>query len=73
MVDKPYVGQVVKLSRSGFKSLKLDSREVFLQAERMVITEVNNVGTKDQPIWSIHVDQPLINMWMLNHTDVEAV
>lgn len=66
MLDKPYVGQQVKLSRKGYASLKLESPEAHEAAKSLTITSVKNVGYQSNPVWDIHVDNPLIDMYMLN-------
>lgn len=66
MLDKPYVGQKVKLSRKGYESLKLESLEAHEAAKSLTITSVKNIGYPSDPIWDIHVDNPLIDMYMLN-------
>ena len=68
---KPYVGQKVRLNDIGYDELRLSSREAFKQAEKLTIRYVENIGYEDAPIWAIDVDQPLIDMFLLDSRMVE--
>lgn len=70
---KPHVGQKVKLNRVGFAELKLESEEAFEQAKNMTIIGVENLGDAYEPIWSIDVNQPLINQFMLDTSMVQPL
>lgn len=68
MVNKPHVGQKVKLSRRGYQSLHLESEEEFEQAKNLTITAVAQLGPN---VYDIRVDQPLINRFMLCQAFIE--
>lgn len=73
MTWTPYVGQHVTLSRSGYVDLSLDSREAFEQAKDMVITGVEQVGYHHDPVYVIHVNAPLINMFLLESSMLKPI
>lgn len=73
MIEKPYVGQRVRLNDEGYASLHLQSAEAFEQSKSMVITEVENMAYPSKPVWAIEVDQPLINQFLLHAGMVEAI
>lgn len=74
MNTKPYVGQHVKLRRETYKELKLDSIEAFEQSKHMIITYVGeNIGYDHEPIYVIHVNQPLINHFLLDASMVDPI
>lgn len=66
MLVKPYVGQKVKLSRAGYAALKLTTPEAFEESKELTITQVNQIGLPDDPVWDIHVDKLSIGMFMLH-------
>lgn len=67
---KPHVGQLVRLNDSGYANVGIRSQEAAKQAERMRITSFHNIndgaapGTP--PIWVIEVDQPMMNVYLLD-------
>lgn len=72
---KPYVGQKVRLNDFGYYQIDgIRSREAFKQAENMIITDFENINAYSPlvtpPIWAINVDQPEINMFLLDTTMV---
>lgn len=72
---KPYVGQKVRLNDEGYSQIGVRSREQAKAAENMTITRFANLNEKAPPgsdeIWMIKVDQPLMDMFMLDTTMVE--
>ena len=68
MVNKPHVGQKVKLSKRGYQSCHLTSEEEFEQAKNLTITAVTPMGPD---VYDIRVDQPLINVFMLCQAFIE--
>lgn len=66
------VGQRVKLNAHGYSMLRLDSAEAHEAAKDLVVTYMENIGYADAPIWSMDVDSPLINMFLLDSTMFEA-
>lgn len=69
----PHVGQRVQLNKVGYATLHLTSNEAHEQAKRMVITDVENLGHAHAPIWAIEVDQPLINIFLLDSSMVDPI
>ena len=75
MKSIPYVGQKVRLNDAGYQACPLRSRDAHKQADNMTITAVENInaGRSSTPIWCIDVDQPLINIFLLDATMVDPV
>ena len=74
MTHPPFtVGQRVKMNAFGYEELRLGSLEAFEASKCLTITYVNNIGTEDQPIWDVDVDNPLINMFLLESSMFEAL
>ncbi len=74
MMRPPFtVGQKVKTSAFGYQQLKLDSLEAFEASKCLTITYVNNIGTHAVPIWDVDVDNPLINMFLLESSMFEPL
>lgn len=67
------VGQRVKMSAFGYKQLTLDSLEAFEASKCLTITYINNIGTNKAPIWDVDVDNPLINMFLLEGSMFEPL
>lgn len=71
---RPTVGQKVRLSNAGYADLRLKDREEIRQSQEMTITQVEDInGGFGVPIWTIEVDQPAINRFMLDATLVEPI
>lgn len=75
MKTRPYVGQKVRLNNHGMVQIDgLRSVEMIYQAKEMVITEVSDESlTDDCETYSICVNQPLINQFMLDNHCVDAL
>lgn len=71
---RPKVGQKVRLSNAGYENLHLKDREEIRQSQEMTITQVEDINGGFGPaIWTIDVDQPLINRFLLDATMVEPI
>lgn len=70
---KPHVGQRVRMSAGGYEKLHLKSAAEFMDSRNLVITRVENIGRDDEPIWSIDVDKPSIDRFMLDATMFEPI
>lgn len=73
MNTKPSIGQRVRLNDCGYQGLHLTSAEAMRQSTDMRITDVENIGYPERPIWAIDVDQPLINMFLLDASMVDPL
>lgn len=75
MIKRPHVGQVVRLNDEGMNTIGgLKTAEMVKQAQRMVITYSDSKSlTDDVDTFSIHVDQPLINRFLLTNHDVDPL
>lgn len=73
MLKNPKVGMKVRLSRSGYQRLKLDTPEKFDEAKEMIITSAHQIGCPQDPVWDIRVDKKGINMYMLDQTMFDEV
>lgn len=74
MTRKPKVGDVVRLNDKALESIRLQSWEAIRQASRMTVTWVGDESlTFPEVTWPIEVDQPLVNMFLLDHRRVELV
>lgn len=72
MTEKPFIGQVVVLNDAGKRHINgLTSDEMVRQAKRMVITHVHDVNMGHLNLWEIEVDQPTINVFMLDNSCVD--
>lgn len=72
MTSRPSVGQVVILNDYGKRHIGgLTSDAMVRQARRMVITHVHDVDMSHLNLWEIEVDQPEINVFMLDNTCVD--
>ena len=66
MARPPFtVGQRVKMNAFGYEELRLGSLEAFEASKDLTLTYIKNIGTPDAPIWDVEVDNPLINMFLL--------
>lgn len=72
---KLYVGQRVKLSREGWRSIMVDGPEMAEQAREMRITELQEMGKNPDgsSFYAVEVDQPLINSRLLCDSFVEPL
>jgi len=66
------VGQRVRLNRLGYSIVHLTSAEAFEASKNLVITEIQNIGHIDAPVWHVSVDNPLIDMFLLEASMFEA-
>lgn len=57
-----HVGQRVKMSAFGYTQLRLDSIEAFEASKDLVITNIQGMALG---VWAIDVNNPLINMFLL--------
>ena len=73
MTEKPHIGQRVRLNDYGYSRLHLQSADAIRQSTDMRITNVENMGYDNAPIWAIDVDQPEINIFMLHASMVEPI
>ena len=72
MIERPVIGQVVTLNDFGKRHIGgLTSDEMVRQARRMVITHVHDVDMSHLNLWEIEVDQPEINIFMLDNGCVD--
>lgn len=69
----PHVGMRVQLNKVGYEALHLTSAEAHEQARSMIITDVENIGYTHAPIWAIEVDQPEINVFLLDSSMVNPI
>jgi len=75
MKTKPFVGQRVYLNDEGMEMVcGLKSREEIRQASDMTITYVASESlTFPEDTFAIEVDQPLINVYLLDHNMVDPL
>lgn len=73
MTERPYIGQRVRLNNCGYERLHLQSADAIRQSMSMIVTNVENMGYDNAPIWAIDVDQPAINMFLLESGMVEPI
>ncbi len=75
MKERPIIGQVVRLNNYGIEQINgLSSLDMIEQAKRMVITDVSvDSLTNDVETFSISVDQPLINQFMIDNHCVDLI
>lgn len=72
MIEKPFVGQVVQLNDFGKRHIGgLSTEEMIKQARRMVITDVHDIDMEHLSLWEIEVDQPEINVFMLDNKCID--
>ncbi|MBZ6396985.1 MULTISPECIES: hypothetical protein [Pantoea] len=67
-----HIGQRVRMSAFGYSVLRLDSADAFEASKNLVITYIKNIGHPDAPIWDVDVDNPLISMFLLEASMLEA-
>jgi hypothetical protein len=71
MNGPPTIGQRVRLNPTGMRQIGgLTSWEMTEQARAMRVVDVEQMGPS---VWAVEVDQPLINMFLLNNNDVDAL
>ena len=62
---RPTVGMKVRVNNFGLSQLHLTTIEEFNASQNLTITNVENLGYPDSPVWAIGVDNPEINKFML--------
>lgn len=75
MKQKPLVGDIVRLNDEGMSQIGgLTSAKQIEQSRRMTITAVDHDSmTAPEETWMIDVDQPLMNLFLISHHDVDLI
>ena len=74
MIEQPKQGQIVSLNDEGMRSIGgLHSSVMIKQAKRMRITKVTKIQCDDAELYTVYVDQPLINPFLISNFDIDLV